>query len=314
MVSLNSVGPASVSVQNTYKPSWVLDETQTKPQEKKSVSNTSKIIAGTAALALLGTAIYFGIRGRNTAKLKAKIQELINNGELNETYLQIFKDTEKLNGEEFIKTAYDKLAEIVGLTKKPKLIIKQNQASSKSSFDTIELCLGGLKSKADQFNFIRHELEHAKQTEMMYRAFGKDALLDAYVQRAINHLKMNPICCLQEFNKSSFDKVPQEELEIFIKKLKGNLSPKTGFLDEIVEKKGKILPNTPEYEEAQKYLEAARNYKSPGMLNGIKVRESYFEQIMKEYKNNLLEANAFREGEKIRDMYLKFSELINKYS
>ena len=67
-------------------------------------------------------------------------------------------------------------------------------------------------------------------------------------------------------------------------------------------------------EEAKKYMEAARNYKSPGMLNGINVVSSYFEQIMKEYKNNLLEANAFREGENIRDMYLKFLKLINKYS
>lgn len=313
-MQLNSIVQPSVSVQSMNKSSSLTNETQGKTNEKKPISNTSKIIAGTAALALLGTAIYFGIRGKNTAKLEAKFQELINNGEMNETYLRIFKDTNKLNGEEFIKAAYNKLADAVGLAKKPELIIKPHQASCKSSFDSIELCLGGLKTKADQFNFIRHELEHAKQTEMMYRAFGKDALLDAYAQRAITHLKMNPLYCSQEFNTSKFDEIPKEKLQLFIEKCKSKLVEKTGFLDEIVKEKGKILQNTPEYEEAQKYMKAARNYKSPGMLNGINVVSSYFEQIMKEYKNNLLEANAFREGENIRDMYLKFLKLINKYS
>lgn len=167
-MQLNSIVQPSVSVQSMNKSSSLTNETQGKTNEKKPISNTSKIIAGTAALALLGTAIYFGIRGKNTAKLEAKFQELINNGEMNETYLRIFKDTNKLNGEEFIKAAYNKLADAVGLAKKPELIIKPHQASCKSSFDSIELCLGGLKTKADQFNFIRHELEHAKQTEMMY--------------------------------------------------------------------------------------------------------------------------------------------------
>lgn len=125
---------------------------------------------------------------------------------------------------------------------------------------------------------------------------------------------MNPLYCSQEFNTSKFDEIPKEKLQLFIEKCKSKLVEKTGFLDEIVKEKGKILQNTPEYEEAQKYMKAARNYKSPGMLNGINVVSSYFEQIMKEYKNNLLEANAFREGENIRDMYLKFLKLINKYS
>lgn len=291
-------------------------EVNNNPSESKKFfsSTTAKIIGGTAALAILGTAIYCGMRGKSfrlSPKQEAKLQELITQGQMDETYLKIFKDTENLKGEEFVKTAYDKLADVIGLTRKPELIISKNQGSGISSIDSIQIPLGGLDTKAKQFQFIRHELEHAKQTEMIYRAFGKDALIDAYIERNITAAKMNNLICKKIFNgKINFQSVTSDELATFKEAKKAQMLPKTGMLDEVVETKGKILPDMPEYAEAQKYLEAARNYKSPGMLNGLKVMDSYFEKIVNEYKNNLLEANAFREGDRIYDMYEKFCEII----
>lgn len=303
--------PAAVSNQTNKQPENIPSN-----PEKKQISTKAKVIGGLSALAILGTAVYFGMKGRNSrilAKQEAKLQELVSSGVLDEDYLKIFKDIRKLDGEEFIKTAYDKLAQKIGLTKVPELKIENNLGSCLSGFDSITLRTGGLKNKAEQLEYIRHELEHAKQTEMMFRAFGKDAVLDSYAERIITHLKMNPLFCSSNFKgKYNFKDVTPEELKVFIDAQKAKLAENTGMLDEILKTKGKIKSGTPEFAEAEKYFEASKNYKSPGMLNGVKVPDTYFEQIMKEYKNNLLEFNAFKEGKTINDMYTKFMEIVTK--
>lgn len=285
--------------------------------EKNTISTTTKVIGGLSALALLGTAIYCEMRGKKvkiSAAQKEILQDLINNDLMDKDYLKIFKDTEYLCGEKFIRTAYAKLAEKVDLTKPPELIVKKQIGSSSSCFDSIILCTGSFKSRADFFSCMRHELEHAKQSEMIYRAFGKDAFLDAYAERAVTQASLNPISCSKNFNgKSSLKNVTPEEIKAFKDATKAEMSDTTSRLDEILKLKGKILQGTPEYEEAKKYLEASRNYKSPAMLTGGgRYKQEFIKEITSAYKENLLEVNAGKEGDRISDMYKKFVEIIGK--
>ena len=205
-----------------------------------------------------------------------------------------------------------------GFAVKPSLIIKNKTGNVLGSADPFEIMITRGRSKADTLNTIRHELQHFKQNEMIYRAFGEQTYIEARTQRVIAHLKVNNEYCKSIFNGKTFDQLTETEINTFLKKCQKEIG--TARLALFKENAGTIKPGTPEYAKAQEYLEAVRNYKTPSMLpkdwkdnfnNLSPEQKAMFVQYWKEYyKNNILEIEARAYGERMKAMFEKFTDAI----
>ena len=282
------------------------------------------IYGGVGILALGGiiaTAILTkGKKIKLTSAQEAKLQELIANREINPKYVDLFKEIQHLDGDAFIKTAYKKIADGMGyggFAVKPSLIIKNKTGNVLGIEDPFEIMITRGRSKADTLDIIRHELQHFKQNEMIYRAFGEQTYIEARTQRIIAHLKVNNEYCKSIFNGKTFDQLTETEINAFLKKSQKEIG--TARLALFKDSAGTIKPGTPEYAKAQEYLEAARNYKTPTMLpkdwkdnfnNLSPEQKAMFVQYWKEYKNNILEIEAHAYGERIKAMFEKFTDAI----
>lgn len=301
---------------------------QDKKDEKKGLSTGQKtgIVASVLALGGIITAAVLskGKKINISPEQSAKLQELVNAGKLDEKYLEIFKNTEHLSGDKFIKEVYNNISKMMGYENcAPKLRIIHRYSSSSSSSGVISVSTKAFDTKAKQFSTIRHELEHFRQHEMIYRAFGKDAYIEAKAAPSIERLRLNDDYCKSKFGKT-FKELSEQELTAYKKELTKEIEDKSETLENILKNKGKINQGTPEYAEAQIYLEATKNYKTPAMVLGKYATPEYVnelkntnpekfklaQQLLREYDNNILEKTAYTQGTIIKDMYELFLSVI----
>lgn len=254
-----------------------------------------------------------------------ELQKLVENGKVSQEYLNIFKKTKDLEGNEFIAQAYSELLSTMGYGKTgPRLRIKTNASNGGCSANEIVISTKTYNNKMDQLEVLRHELEHFRQNDMAYRAFGKDQYVEAKAAPTIEKLKMNEEFCKEKFNGRIFSEVSPSELESFMARLKMQIAEDAKIYETTLKQKGIIPSGTSEYNEAKKYLEGFRNYRTPSMIltkaermlgysvleqtNPTKYKE--VEKLFKEYHNNELEKGAFKEGDTIKEMYDEFLEAL----
>lgn len=303
---------------------------QTKPK-KEGLSTGAKWGLGALALAGVGTAIYFATRGRGKINLnasqEAKIKELISNGKLDEKHAEIFKSIEHLEGDEFIKEAYNRIAKSMGYGRltRPRLEIISNNSSSATNVRRIQIDKLGFATKEKQIGAIRHELEHFRQKDIKYRALGKDAYLGAEVEASINKLKYNEKFCIDKFGKK-YSELTEQELQAYRKQLRTELDNPENFdiLELLLAEKGKISKGSKEYAEAEKLLQATKEYITPTavvnepltveLAKRLKVENpelrKKLEEASQKYYNNYLETEAKSVEGKMIEMYRNFCEAI----
>ena len=109
---------------------------QTKPK-KEGLSTGAKWGIGLGLTALAGIGIYIATKGRGKINLnanqEAKIKELISNGKLDEKHAEIFKSIEHLEGDDFIKEAYNRIAKYMGYNKSTCPVLEITSKNSSSS-------------------------------------------------------------------------------------------------------------------------------------------------------------------------------------
>lgn len=290
--------------------------------KRKNITSIAKEILRAAGI----TAAIILSRGQKikiSKQQQTRLLELTQQGKIEQKYLDLFKDIEHLSGEDFTKAAYGKIAQIMRYENSvPELVIKRTGSGGKTTSHQIVIDLKSCDTKEKQLGVIRHELEHFRQYDLIYRAFGKDTFLNAKIMPSITKLKYNSDFCKKIFNGKVYTELSKAEISNYLKKVKANIS--TEKFEQLLKENGKIKVNSTEYKEAEKYLEAAENYKTPSMIiedcnlqNVLKIKKEnpkQFElaqEFFKEYKNNSLEKGAVYFENRIKEMYNLFISVIN---
>jgi len=311
--------PATVN----FKPA---EHIQTKP-EKESLSTGAKWAIGLGLTALAGIGIYMATKGKLNTNQEAKIKKLIANGKLDEKHAKIFKSIEPLEGDDFIKEAYKQIAKSMGYDTLscPRLEILSLNGPSSITLQKIRIDELGFATKEKQIGAIRHELEHFRQKEIVYRALGKESYLETMVEPCINKLKYNEQFCIEKFGKK-YSELTEKELQAYRSKLRTEFDKPENFdiLERLLTRKGKISEGSSEYIEAEKFFTAQRDYISPTavvnepltkeLLKRLKVENPKVHNTILEtnriYKNNYLETQARSVENKIKEMYRHFCDAI----
>lgn len=299
--------------------------------KKQELSDGAKWGIGLGLTALASVGIYFATRGKGKIKLnanqEAKIKELITNGKLDDKHAEIFKSIEHLEGDEFIKEAYKRIAKSMGYGKLscPPLEICSRNNSSSTSLRRIRIDKLGFSTKEKQIGAIRHELEHFRQDEIMYRALGKESYLNAMVEKSINKLKYNEQFCVEQLGKK-YSELTEQELQTYRNKLKTafNTSENFDILELLLAEKGKIVKGSAEYTEAEKFYAATLDYITPNaavnetltseLIKKLKAENSpiynAIQKANKIYQNSYLETEARTVEAKIKEMYQHFCDAL----
>lgn len=297
--------------------------------EKKQMSTGAKWGIGLGLAALATAGIFIATKGKKlklSEAQEAKIKELIEKGDFDEKYVDIFKSTEHLSDDKFIKSVYKKLAKAMGYENYPPLeIVSKKSASSSRHGKLIKIDKLGFKEKGQLIKAIRHELEHFRQDDLIYRAFGRDAFFDSVTQSNINKLKFDDEFFISKMGKK-YSELTKSEIDIFQKnaRKKYETPESVDLFESILKEKGPISVGSAEYKEAERMLQATKDYVSPtalvkepltkDLINKLKVENpekfALMQKIYKQYKTNTLETSANAEGSKIGKMYDLFKEII----
>ena len=299
---------------------------QAESPKKKGLSKGAKWGIG-LGIALIAGIIFVASRGNAKTKIPdeamSKLNGLVADGKIDKTYLEIFTKTNGKEGKSFVKDVYDRLAKAMGYDKhKPELQIVEKYCDSSSSTNGIKISLAAYTKNEQQIDAIRHELEHFRQRELIYRAFGREAYIEAHIEPSLNLLKVSDEKCIKKFGKT-FKELSSSEIETYKATVRKEIESKLQLLEDLLKEKGTISPTSAEYAEAKKYLQAEKEYLSPthvfGSEKGVfkRLKEEAPEkfelaqEIYKKYINSELEKGAVREGTKIKEQYKLFLETIS---
>ncbi len=301
------------------------NQVQAEPN-KKGLSKSAKWGFGTSAILGLGALAYVLTRCKTKPKIADeamnKLNNLVADGNMDKQYLDIFIETYGKEGKSFIKEVYNRLVKTMGYNKhKPKLNIVNIYKSSSAGSNRITISLKAFPTKEEQVDAIRHELEHFRQHELVYRSFGREAYINARIEPSITILKLSDEKCIEKFGKT-FKELSTSELEAYKTKVRTEVESKLQILEDLLKEKGGIPSTSAEYAEAEKYLQAMKEYVTPTAIWGhepgvftrlaTEVPEQYklAQDLLKKYANLANEQGAIREGTKIKDMYKLFIETI----
>lgn len=305
--------------------------------KKKNSGSAAKWVLGLLIAGTLAGAGYLVFRKPGKLKLNTEQQnalnELVSQGKLQEKDVKIMQKIYKKDNPGFIGYAMHELLEDMGYNKSihPRLIIANNTTGCNSwspmkgiTFSAKRLGKGSDKGldvvKADLYGSMRHELEHFRQSEMIYRAFGKDGLVDAEINKILFNCKTSEDFCKRVFNKP-YDKLTKTELKDFIAGKKADIGERIDIklFGKIEKSLGKIKKGTAEYREAEAYLNASKEYASVShYINGKSLTEiQQLPQETKDFLNkyyfeNLLEKNAYKEGDAAEEKFKLFAEAVGR--
>lgn len=264
--------------------------------EKRGMSKKKKgIIAAGIATAVVVIGIL--INKHNRAQQLKKVPE---------EFKTIFKDLRNETGDNFVNKAYDKLKKYMKLEgiapekigrSGPDQGINSIQGGFNPSLNTIQYTDGFFTkvSRATQFEMLAHELKHAEQTSKIIRSEKLDEYAQAWAEFNVNNAKSNPLNISFNFaytqaqragkEKEFLDKVTQNAKNEILKSMKESHKGSLAM--------PKFKPGSPEYQEAEKYIEASRNYEGLGFM-----------AIPGEnYRNNPLEKEAYGFGAQMKKFF-----------
>ena len=254
-----------------------------------------------------------------TPVIQANLNKLIASGKISKEYAEIFTQNINKGDTDFIQGCYDDLAKHLGYKKYPDLAYGLYYGSSSFNPSTITISLEAFTSKSNRIVALRHELEHFRQEELVYRIMGEEKYINAKIKPNILHLEVNDEFCRAKFNKT-FSELTEQEVE----KYKSYLYEKYKKSCEIFKgariKESKPTPK--EIEDAKKYLQAIENYKTPTMIlddttpNALRKlakenpeKYNLLQQFYCSYANNPLERGAVAKGNEMEHMFDRFVEL-----
>lgn len=301
---------------------------QAETQKTQGLSNAAKWgVIGTVTVLGLGALAIALTRGKAKPKITdealSKLNGLVSNGKMDKTYLDIFTETHVNEGKSFVQDVYNKLTKAMGYDKyKPQLNIVDSYQCSKSSTNGVTISLKGFPTKETQVGTIRHELEHFRQNELVYRSFGREAYINAHIEPSITVLKLSDEKCIEKFGKP-FKELSTSEIEAYKAKIRSSIESKLQILEDLLKERGVISTSSAEYAEANKYLQAMKEYVTPTAIWGDKpgtfarlkteAPEQYklAQDLSKKYYNNALEQGAVKEETNIRNMYKLFIDNVS---
>lgn len=268
--------------------------------EKSGLSKNQKrglITVGLTAVLLIGSAI---INKYNKAKRIKQIPEELR---------AIFKDLKGEEGKNFVNKAYDKLKQYMKLDGiAPDKIIHTGadkcetalQGGYQPTLNKIGYSDGFFDKidKATQFSMLAHELKHAEQTTKIIRSGLLKEYARAWSEQTARATIHNPLNV--DFNRAYNDAIKKGKGEEFLEKCIQDATDTVSSLMKETHKNTLKLPkypkDSPEYAEAQKYIEATKNY-TPLDEKGLGSEE---------YFNNPLEQEAYAFGDKMEKYYRDF--------
>lgn len=262
-------------------------ELSNKKENKSVKSSYLKPALIAAGVAILGAGAFIIGKGKSSAfkisaEQKKQLNEMVKNGEVQQEtvdfMMKILKD-KKMTPQKLYKS----VCEYMGIKKAPELnIIDVNQGT-----------MGVYNPNKGNISFpektgigtIFHELTHFQQFQKVYRAFGKDAMIDAQVEKMNTRMQMNPKYAEYKLGKP-FNESSAEEISTLLEKEKTRLNSEFNedFYKKVSDANGELSPK--EKEEAKAYLEAM---KCPDHNSTIIEREAYHNEIS--FENEISKIN-----------------------
>ena len=265
--------------------------------EKKEGMSTKKKV-GIAAAFIATTAIVIGLLVNKHIKAK----EL---KKLPEEFRTIFKDLKNETGDNFVNKAYNKLKEYMKLEGiAPQKIGRSGldkgltvQGGFNPTKNTIEYSDGFFTKldRATQFEMLAHELKHAEQTSKIIRSGKIDEYARAWAECNVELAKNDPlnVSFSMAYNNAKNHGVEKEFIENSIQLNKDLILNEMKKSHENTLKMPQFKECSQEYLDAEKYIEASRNYEGLGL----------FGVGSEKYKNNLLEKEAYGFGAKMKKYF-----------
>jgi len=340
--------------------------------KKPDLSTNAKIGIG---LGIVGT-IIGGILLRKslTNKVSSQGQQVAQelgqaiNSRLTSKELDLFESIKNLEGDEFISKAYDLIAKDMGLPKYPKLNIDHTTCASRSlghagrEITVFPDNYPVENRKAQILGTLRHELEHYKQSLIIFMRKGDKQYEEAFkaqimrrirTQANIREEELNEVLSIDElintqileeyqrYGFSNIDQVISDRDMINVRIISGNQNISFDDLikrafehDTPIETIRKMTPcdfdklhfTEEELAKADSYLEGIRNYALIAWLpsgfvqNGRAIPEKvganvsaceFFSSLKERYLYNIIETEATRIGDSLRDKFIEFLSALN---
>ncbi len=268
--------------------------------EKKEGMSTKKKV-GIAAAFIATTAIVIGLLVNK--HLKAKELKGIP-----KEFRTIFKDLKNETGDNFVNKAYNKLKKYMKLEgiapekigrSGPDKGINSIQGGYNPTKNTIEYSDGFFTNidRATQFEMLAHELKHAEQTSKIIRSGKIDEYARAWAECNVELAKNDPLnlnfsMAYKEAKKQGLEK---EFIENSTQVTKDIILDEMKKSHENILKMPKFKEGSQEFMDAERYIEASRNYEGLG-LSGLENEK---------YINNPLETEAYSFGSKMKEYFEK---------
>ena len=289
----------STGNQVKFKQNFNLSPADQLPEDRFEKRGMSKKKKGIIAAGIATAAVVIGI----LVNKHIRAQQL---KKVPEEFKTIFNELRNETGDNFVNKVYDKLKKYMKLEgiapekigrSGPNQGINSIQGGFNPSLNTIQYTDGFFTkiNRATQFEMLAHELKHAEQTSKIIRAGKLDEYAQAWAEYSVESARSNPLNAsfglaymqaqINGKEKEFLEKVTQHaKNEIFTnmeKNHKGSLAMP------------KFEPGSPEYQDAEKYITATRNYEGLG-----------FRAIAGEnYRNNPLEKEAYGFGTQMKKFF-----------
>ena len=232
---------------------------QTKPQNTfKKIAIAGAVIGGVAIAGLLLSKVTKGKFGKPSfdKEIEERLQKLIEEKQIDKETVDFLKDVVLNRKIKNPKELYNAMLTYMGHKTGPNLV--QNKTPKGANgvylFTSGELSIEGKVTMGTMY----HELTHFDQFQKVYRAFGKDKMIDAYCEKINNHMKYEPKYAQIKLGKS-YNEATEKEIEEVLTKERQRISEKFNeeFYEKIAKEKGELSEK--EFKQAETYLEAMKN-------------------------------------------------------
>lgn len=266
---------------DSFELSKKTDDKQTK---KTSYLKPALIAVG---VAVLGAGAFILGKGKSSSiKISAEqisqLNELVNKGDVKQETVDLMLKLLK-DGKLTPQKLYKSICEYMNIKKAPELNIVDINQGAMGIYNPNK---GNISFPENtSIGTMFHELTHFQQFQKVYRAFGKDAMIDAQVEKMHTRLKTNPKYAEHKLGKP-FDKASAEEIGGLLEKEKARLNSEFNedFYKKVAEANGELSQK--ELEEAKLYLDAI---KCPDHNATIIEREAYHNEIV--FENEVSKIN-----------------------
>ena len=264
--------------------------------EKSGISNKKKgiIAAGIATAAvIIGVLVNKHIKAQQLKKVP-------------EEFKTIFRELKNETGDNFVNKAYDKLKKYMKLEGvAPEKIgragadqgINAVQGGFDPSLNTIKYTDGFFTKldRASQFELLAHELKHAEQTSKIIRSGKLDEYAQAWAEFNVNNTKNNPLNIPfgMAYTQAKTNGTEKEFLEKVTQNTKNQILDNMKKSHQTSLAMPQFKPGSQEYQDAERYLDATRNYEGLGFMA----------MPGENYRNNPLEKEAYGFGAQMKKFF-----------